>query len=192
MHVVHQPCLIRTRLTVQGQPRPRTGHLGGSCRSCGCNGQRCGNGPRGGRVLPSAVSVYWYSGDSVGRESSRVRTWERARLPPMHVFKRGTREEGARGTWWFPWAREVDAQGRETGAFVGRWPDWLLAEACCPECGHGCSISKRVHSVAKDGTLDPSWVCPHTGPGMGPEGAGGRGCTFHVMARLEGWPGYAL
>ena len=41
--------------------------------------------------------------------------------------------------------------------------------------GHTCRMTARVHAVAVDGTVTPSYVCPVTG------------CTFHVMVRLEEW-----
>lgn len=33
----------------------------------------------------------------------------------------------------------------------------------------------RGHDIAKDGVVSPSVVCPH------------NGCTWHVMAKLDGW-----
>lgn len=41
--------------------------------------------------------------------------------------------------------------------------------------GHVGTASPRIHSIATDGTLTPSWVCPF------------EGCTWHEFARLEGW-----
>lgn len=61
--------------------------------------------------------------------------------------------------------------------YEGRWAHVYaddLAFATCPF-GHTCRLSKKVHSVAADGTLSPSYVCPATG------------CTFHDFVRLVGW-----
>lgn len=43
----------------------------------------------------------------------------------------------------------------------------------CPECGELSSL--RKHSVAPNGTVSPSYVCPFPP------------CTFHEWVRLEGW-----
>lgn len=40
---------------------------------------------------------------------------------------------------------------------------------------HECALSPQVHSVAADGTVHPSYVCPVDG------------CGFHEFVRLEGW-----
>lgn len=41
--------------------------------------------------------------------------------------------------------------------------------------GHECALSSRVHRVADDGVVAPSYVCPVAG------------CGFHVWARLLDW-----
>lgn len=41
--------------------------------------------------------------------------------------------------------------------------------------GHTCRLVTKIHSIAKDGTLSPSLVCPVPG------------CTFHEFVRLVGW-----
>lgn len=41
--------------------------------------------------------------------------------------------------------------------------------------GHRLRVSRKIHSIAADGTLDPSWVCR------------GIGCSFHVYCQLVGW-----
>jgi hypothetical protein len=38
------------------------------------------------------------------------------------------------------------------------------------------TLGKRVHTVADDGTVSPSLVCPFAP------------CTFHEFVKLEGWP----
>ena len=48
----------------------------------------------------------------------------------------------------------------------------------CPECGVDSSMSKAIHSISDDGTVTPSYVCPHTKM---------NGCKFHRMVRLNGW-----
>ena len=45
----------------------------------------------------------------------------------------------------------------------------------CPGCGMEASVGKATHSVAADGTVTPSVVCPHV-------------CPFHEWIRLEDWP----
>jgi hypothetical protein len=44
----------------------------------------------------------------------------------------------------------------------------------CPNCGFRASL-RNTHSIASDGTVTPSVVCPH------------EGCTFHEMVKLEGY-----
>lgn len=53
------------------------------------------------------------------------------------------------------------------------WKD-DLAVVTCPN-GHACRLSGKVHSIAPDGTLSPSLVCP------------AEGCGFHDHVRLAGW-----
>lgn len=52
--------------------------------------------------------------------------------------------------------------------------DWLdnLALATCGN-GHTCRIVSRVHTIAADGTLRPSYVCPY--------------CSYHTTVRFVGW-----
>jgi len=40
---------------------------------------------------------------------------------------------------------------------------------------HTLRLTARVHAIADDGVVSPSWVCTH------PE------CSFHAFIRLEGW-----
>jgi hypothetical protein len=42
--------------------------------------------------------------------------------------------------------------------------------------GHVSLLAKDQHTVAADGTVSPSLVCPR------------KGCDWHVFGRLEGWP----
>jgi hypothetical protein len=49
-----------------------------------------------------------------------------------------------------------------------------LAFIVCPQ-GHRLRVTKKIHRIAADGTLDPSWVCT------------GLGCSFHVYCQLVGW-----
>lgn len=46
------------------------------------------------------------------------------------------------------------------------------AMIACPKCGGEAPLD---HSVAADGTISPSLVCPYTP------------CDFHEWGRLEGW-----
>lgn len=49
-----------------------------------------------------------------------------------------------------------------------------IAFGTCPK-GHTCQLSSKVHSIAGDGTLTPSYVCPVAG------------CGFHEYVRFVGW-----
>jgi hypothetical protein len=51
----------------------------------------------------------------------------------------------------------------------GRWS----ASIACPQCGVLATLTD--HSIAADGTVSPSVVCPTSG------------CSWHVQARLLGW-----
>jgi len=74
----------------------------------------------------------------------------------------------------------------EKGGFASipplSWDYWLwgigpfvkTVIVCCDR-GHVGTASPAIHSIAADGTLSPSWVCPF------------KGCTWHEFARLEGW-----
>lgn len=53
-----------------------------------------------------------------------------------------------------------------------------LALVTCPN-GHEATLSGRVHAVATDGTVSPSYVCPY--------GRVGEPCSFHNFIKLEGW-----
>jgi hypothetical protein len=50
-----------------------------------------------------------------------------------------------------------------------------LAFITCPE-GHTRRVSSKIHRIAVDGTLSPSWDCD---PGK---------CPFHVFLVLNDWP----
>jgi hypothetical protein len=65
----------------------------------------------------------------------------------------------------------------------GAWMRWtaeftngtrIMAVLCCPN-GHLGSISSEVHSIAPNGSVTPSYVCPR------------KGCTFHTFIVLDGW-----
>ena len=66
------------------------------------------------------------------------------------------RWHGERGTWRYQ-----------------KLPDGRSALFACPLCGYGASLSD--HTIAPDGTVSPSVVCPK------------EGCTFHESIRLEAW-----
>jgi hypothetical protein len=53
--------------------------------------------------------------------------------------------------------------------------DLFWATLTCPLCRNLCSIGRGRHTIAADGTVQPSMVCPH------------HGCTFHEFIRLDGW-----
>lgn len=62
---------------------------------------------------------------------------------------------------------------------AGRWGIWNpcgdfpCLVIACPDCGKHSSVIK--HSIAADGTSEPSYVCPHPP------------CGWHVFVRLDGW-----
>ena len=55
----------------------------------------------------------------------------------------------------------------------GKTPKGRTALFCCPKCGEAASLFG--HTIAVDGTVTPSVVCPQ------------EGCTFHEFIRLEAW-----
>jgi hypothetical protein len=61
--------------------------------------------------------------------------------------------------------------------FDPRWAKNVRAIALvkCPGCGIESTLSANTHTVATDGTVTPSYVCPHTP------------CTFHEWVKLDGW-----
>lgn len=65
----------------------------------------------------------------------------------------------------------------------GRWAcqsELDLALCTCAN-GHTTRLTGRVHAVAVDGSVSPSYVCP-----VG-------GCSFHEWVQLEGWdPSHAF
>lgn len=86
----------------------------------------------------------------------------------MHIFRRGTEVEYAErqpGVWYLV---DVDV-------------DWRYVAIICPLCRIASTVrhltrpEKSHHTIADDGTVNPSVVCPHTP------------CTFHEYVRLDGW-----
>lgn len=55
---------------------------------------------------------------------------------------------------------------------------FYFIEVCCPDCGVHLMLSKENHTIAADGTLSPSLVCPNHRDG----------CSWHVWGRLADWP----
>lgn len=51
----------------------------------------------------------------------------------------------------------------------------ILATMTCPTCGADFSIGSAVHSIADNGDVFPSMVCPYPP------------CAFHAFIALEGW-----
>ena len=56
----------------------------------------------------------------------------------------------------------------------GPYPIRIVALVSCPKCGKGMSLS--LHTIAADGTVSPSLVCPYQ-------------CGFHDFVKLVGWTG---
>lgn len=78
-------------------------------------------------------------------------------------------------------ASPISENSTERASLWDIWPerekDWYpLATVACAN-GHLATIDPKIHSVSADGTLSPSYVCPH------------EGCTFHEFVRFEGWMG---
>jgi len=71
------------------------------------------------------------------------------------------------GAGWWPW-RHARSPGDGTTHFDG-------ASVTCGGCGTPFSLAR--HTIAPDGTVSPSVVCPHPG------------CSWHVFLRLDGWRG---
>ena len=78
------------------------------------------------------------------------------------------------------------AHGPEEGCVApttrGTWRRWLHKDkrtvaVCCPGCGGPFCLAN--HTIATDGSVSPSVVCPQT--------PGGQPCGFHEFIRLEGW-----
>jgi hypothetical protein len=71
----------------------------------------------------------------------------------------------------------IEFQRDDELASPGRWQ--LMADGSatitCPKCGSFGSLAG--HSIAADGKVTPSLVCPWPP------------CTFHDWGRLNGWPG---
>ena len=77
----------------------------------------------------------------------------------------------------------VPLMKRRPDGFPEQVPCWapsdlenVLAHIWC-EKGHCAILAADHHSVAPDGKVMPSCVCPRDK------------CTWHVYATLEGWPG---
>lgn len=86
----------------------------------------------------------------------------------------GERTGMPRGSWH---ARECHPQwkGPHYAGADGKRYDVTI---CCPDCGAQLTLSSKIHTVAADGTIHPSLVCPNDRVG----------CAWHVFAKLEGWP----
>jgi hypothetical protein len=93
----------------------------------------------------------------------------------MIVFRRANQRLPDEGTLpppctWDYAVREMHADGR---FFADSGTD--LANTTCGY-GHTARLNARVHTVAADGVITPSYSCPSTG------------CTYHVHpVQLEGW-----
>lgn len=61
----------------------------------------------------------------------------------------------------------------EPGTWKGLQSYKRSASATCPECGRTCSLLD--HTIADDGAVHPSLVCPYDD------------CSFHEWVKLEGW-----
>lgn len=80
----------------------------------------------------------------------------------------------------FVFQRAPDRRTACDASPAGRW--WYegpehhrIVVCCCPECGVDSTMALAVHSVANDGTVSPSYVCPHAP------------CGFHQAVRLGDW-----
>jgi hypothetical protein len=85
----------------------------------------------------------------------------------LPTAKRTATSAGRRVGWGFPATRSIALSGRH-GVTVWHFK----ASMTCPN-GHGLTL--RGHSIASNGDVAPSVVCPD------------RGCAFHAFVRLERW-----
>jgi len=61
------------------------------------------------------------------------------------------------------------------------------AELCCPGCGRVAMVGSN-HTVAKDGTVSPSDVCPYDAEYVKRHDLHDEiACTFHEFIKLEDW-----
>ena len=60
--------------------------------------------------------------------------------------------------------------------------EWSICQIGCPKCGWESNMSPTVHKVAADGTVSPSYICPHT-----TAAANHQPCNFHESIKLDGW-----
>ena len=81
---------------------------------------------------------------------------DNGRPPTAHTWDYATRLSKEGGTAW------ACQSGQD------------LALCTCSR-GHTTRLTGRVHTVAADGTVTPSYVCPV------------EGCDFHQYVRLDGW-----
>lgn len=63
---------------------------------------------------------------------------------------------------------------KEDGVHYACQSDKDLVLATCSN-GHTCRLVSGAHSIAADGTISPSYVCP------------AKGCDFHRFVRLLDW-----
>lgn len=76
----------------------------------------------------------------------------------------------------------VDQPKAVTPSSPGTWfwegmDGYIILIFHCPQCLHVFRFGKNVHSIAPDGTVTPSVVCPW------------RGCSFHEFVKLTEWDG---
>lgn len=80
----------------------------------------------------------------------------------------------------FVFARAPDRRTAHASSPLGQYwyegPDHNKIIVCnCPTCGVDSQMALPVHSIANDGSVSPSYVCPQPG------------CTFHEAVKLGDW-----
>ena len=76
----------------------------------------------------------------------------------------------------------IDQPKCESQSSPGTWfwegvDRYIILVFHCPKCLHIFRFAKKIHSVAIDGIVTPSVVCPW------------EGCRFHEFVKLNGWNG---
>jgi len=75
------------------------------------------------------------------------------------------------------WRNPTDSPGGPYTWRIEKHP--VLGELLTATCerGHESWLTTKKHSIADDGAVSPSYVCPIDG------------CGWHVYVRLDGWTG---
>lgn len=95
-------------------------------------------------------------------------------MSALVVFARGSQKNRTDLPPPVPLTWDYAVRLRKEGGYWACQSELDMALCTCAS-GHTTRLSGRVHTIAADGTVLPSYVCP-----VG-------GCSFHEMVRLDGW-----